>query len=75
MQYLYDFLYWQLVTSALGFFLIFFRDDNRSIIFDIFSRVFFRKWYVLVFHLFLCYIVFPFTIPFSVVRIFNRWIK
>ena len=67
-------LKWWSILAIFALFIIMFRDDSDKIIYDL-KGVKNNIWYMTFFNCVLVYLILPFTIPYSFVRIFNKWIK
>ena len=65
---------WYSVLALLALAIILFRDDREEILYDL-KGISGVKWYDTLFNFFLVYIILPLTIPNSVLRIINKWIK
>lgn len=70
----FEFIYWYSILSVIGFVLIFFRDDFKSIFFDMFYLLF-RVWYISIIHFLICFLALPFTVPFSLFNIIKKIFK
>lgn len=67
-------LKWWLIFAIIAYILILFRDDKEEILSDL-KGVKSLTWYFTLLNCIAVYGILPLTIPYSISRLLNKWIK